>query len=102
MSLVYAWEKLYLAVGTLCGQGDQSSRLANAAALYLVHLRADDLPVDLRREFTLLMRDLKAARAPGEPADIRATIGSLDASVQEQAIRRILHIFSSVCRHFAA
>jgi hypothetical protein len=102
MSLVYAWEKLHLAVGTLCGQGSQTARLADAVKLYLIHVRPDDLPADLRREFIQLMSDLKTVGVHGEEANIQATIGSLDASVREQAIRKILHIFSSVCRHFEA
>jgi len=99
MSLIFAWEKLFLAVGTLCGPGSQSARLADATTHYLVHLRPDDLPSDLRREFIHLMSDLKTERGHGEEAKIQATISGLDASVREQAIRRILHIFSSACRH---
>jgi len=99
MSLIFAWEKLFLAVTALCGPGSQSARLANATTHYLVHLRPDDLPSDLRREFVKLTRDLKTEQARGEEARIQATISSLDASVREQAIRRILHIFSSACRH---
>ena len=101
MSLVYAWEKLYLAVGTLCGRGSQGARLANATTLYLVHVRPDDLPSDLRREFIHLMSDLRVARGCGEEANIQATIDGLGASGREQAIRRILHIFSSACRYLA-
>ena len=102
MSLVYAWEKLYLAVDTLCGQGSQGARLASATTLYLNHLRPDDLPVDTRREFMQLMTDLKVVRAHGEATGDREVISGLDASVREQAIQKILHIFSSVCRHFEA
>ena len=102
MSLVYAWKELHLAVGTLCGQGSQTARLADAVTLYLIHVRPDDLPVDLRREFMQLMSELKAVRVHGEEANIQATISSLDASDRERAIRTILHIFSSVCRHFEA
>ena len=102
MSLVFAWEKLYLAVGTLCGPGSQRERLANAATLYLVHLRPDDLPSDLRREFIQLMSDLGAARARGEVANLQATIKGLDASVLEQAIRRVVHIFSSASGNLRA
>ena len=102
MSLVYAWEKLHLAVGTLCGQGSQSARLADAVETYLIHVRPDDLPADLRREFIQVMRELKADRVHGDEVNIRATISRLDASAREQAIRKILHIFSAVCRHFGA
>jgi len=102
MSLIFAWDKLYLAVGTLCGRGSQCARLANATTLYLVHLRPDDLPSDLRREFIKLMSDLRLDRTRGEEANVKATISSLDASVREQAIRRILHIFSSACRQLVA
>jgi hypothetical protein len=102
MSLVYAWEKLFLAVGALCGRGSQRTRLANATTLYLVHLRPDDLPSDLRREFIQLMSDLKTGRGHGDEAAIQATIGGLDASVREQAIRKILLMFSAACRHVAA
>ena len=102
MSLIFAWEKLFLAVGTLCGRGSQRARLADATTLYLVHLRPDDLPSDLRREFMQLMNDLRVVRGRGDEASIQATISSLDASVREQAIRRLLHVFSSACRHLGA
>ena len=102
MSLIFAWEKLYLAVGTLCGRGSQRARLANATTLYLVHLRPDDLPSDLRREFIQLMSDLGVVQGRGEEASIQATISNLDASVREQAIQKMLHIFSSASRHLGA
>ena len=102
MSLVYAWEKLHLAVETLCGRGSQTSRLADAVSTYLVHVRPDDLPADLRREFLQVMSELNAGQELVEEANIQATISRLDASVQEQAIQKIVHIFSAVCRHFEA
>jgi hypothetical protein len=102
MSLVYAWEKLYSAVDTLCGQGSQRERLVKATTLYLSNVRSDDLPVDLRREFVQLMSDLTGVRAHGEVANIQAAISSLDVPVREQVVRKIVHIFSSVCRHFEA
>jgi hypothetical protein len=102
MSLVYAWEKLHLAVDSLCGHGSQTARLADAVKTYLVHVRPDDLPADLRREFMQVMSELKAVEVHGEEANIQATVGSLDASARERAIRKILHIYSAVCRHFEA
>jgi hypothetical protein len=76
--------------------------LAEAVKTYLVHVRPDDLPADLRREFMQVMSELQAVGMQGEEANIQEKIGSLDASARELAIRKILHIYSAVCRHFEA
>ena len=99
MSLVYAWEKLFLAVGALCGQGSQSERLINATTLGLVHVRPDDLPAELRGEFIKLMHDLTAVQAEDNEARIQATVETLDTSERENAVRTILVIFSAACRY---
>ena len=100
MSLVFAWEKLYLAVDALCGRGSQADRLVDATTLCLSNIRPDDLPVELRGAFIQLMEELTAVRADSDEASIRATINSLDASDRDKAIGKILHIFSAICRHF--
>lgn len=99
MSLVYAWEKLFLAVETLCGHGSQNARLVNAATLGLIHLRPEDLPSELRGEFIQLMSDLTADHAGDEEASVKATIRAFDVSDQENSVRTILIIFSVLCRH---
>lgn len=99
MSLVYAWQKLFLAVGDLCGQGSQSERLIKATRHGLVHVRPEDLPVELRGEFIQLMHDLTFAEAEGKEASIQAAVESLDYSERENAVRTILVIFSAACRY---
>ena len=102
MSLVYTWEKLYLAVDALCGQGGQDARLMNAATRGLLQVRPDDLPAELRGEFLRLKRDLTAVRVDGDEANVQATIKTLDASDRERAVRTILILFSAVCRKIAS
>lgn len=102
MSLIYAWEKLFLAVGVLCGQGSQSERLINAARLGLLHIRPDDLPAELRREFIQLMHDLTAVQAESKEASIQATVDSLGSSERENAVRTVLIIFSAVSRYLGS
>ena len=99
MSLVFAWEKLFLAVGALCGQGSQSERLINATTLGLSHVRPDDLPVELRGEFIQLMHDLTAGQGEGYEARIETTVETLDEAEREHAVRTILVIFSAACRY---
>ena len=100
MSLVFGWEKMYLAVDALCGRGSQGDRLIDATTLCLSDIRPDDLPVELRGEFIQLMDELTAVRVNGNEANIRATVNSLDPSDRDKAIGKILHIFSATCRHF--
>ena len=100
MSLVFAWEKLYLAVDALCGPGSQSERLIDAATLCLSQIRPEELPHELQGEFITLMDELTAVQPDGEESSIRATVNTLDAADRDKAIGKILHIFSAVCRHF--
>lgn len=101
MSLVYAWEKLYVAVDALCGHGSQKTRLAKAARDGLIQVRPDDLPVELRGEFVQLMKDLTAVHVDGKEANVQATIDTLDASAREKVIKTILIVFSSASRRIA-
>ena len=56
MSLSYGWEKLHLAVHSLCGQGEQSQRLVNAVVYNLIHITPEnDLPEEIRGEFQEFM-----------------------------------------------
>ena len=101
MSLVYAWEHLYLAMETLCGRGSQDERLVDATTQGLMNVRPEDLPAELRGEFIKLMSDLTAVEAGGDEANVRATVETLDASDRDSAVRTILIMFSAVCRHLA-
>lgn len=101
MSLFYAWEKLYLAVDALCGQGSQDTRLINATTHGLLKVRPDDLPAELRGEFLHLLRELTAVHVDGREENARATIKGLGASDREKAVRTILILFSAVCRKLA-
>ena len=99
MSLVFAWEKMYLAVDALCGRGSQVDRLIDATTLCLSNIRPDDLPVELRGEFIQLMDELTAVRVNGVEANIRATANSLDASDRDKAIGKIFmnHQIRNAC-----
>ena len=100
MSLSYGWEKLHSAVHSLTGSASQSERLINAAAFSLVNITpVNDLPKELREEFELLMNELTAVKATGDEGNLKATVYSFNEVELSQAIKKIISLYDSICRH---
>ena len=59
MSISYGWEKLNIAIHSLCGKGSQAERLLNAVAYNLIHITPEnDLPEDIQDEFKKFMHKI--------------------------------------------
>jgi hypothetical protein len=53
----YVWEKMYVAVGCMCGKSSLAERLANATVAALLRLKDDDLPPgDLREDLKFVLK----------------------------------------------
>ena len=53
----YVWEKMYVAIGCMCGKASLSDRLANATISALMRLNEDDLPPgDLRDDHKYVLK----------------------------------------------
>lgn len=100
MSLSYGWEKLHTAVHSLAGPESQSERLVDAAAYSLANINPEnDLPEEMREEFTALMSDLTTVQAKGDEGNLRATINSFSEVQLNKAIEKIIGLYDSICRH---
>ncbi len=54
-SLGYVWEKMYVAIGCLCGDGSFAARLENATISALIHLEEDDLTGELGQDLKYIL-----------------------------------------------
>jgi len=52
----YVWEKMYVGIGCLCGDGPFISRLENATISALARLKDDDLRGELAEDLTFILR----------------------------------------------
>jgi len=100
MSLSYGWEKLHLAIHSLCGQGSLCERLVNAVAYHLIHVTPEnDLPEDIRGEFQEFMEEITSVEAKGDEGTIQATINTLDEIALKRAVEKIISFYDTVCRY---
>jgi hypothetical protein len=96
------WEKLHLAVQVLTGTAAPRERLIEALIGHLVHLDpADDLPYELREEFSDFVRAMTTplAGAEGQAATVPLRVSALDAIAVQRAYDRILDYYDTVCRY---
>ena len=100
MSISYGWEKLHLAVHSLCGMGTQHERLINATTFNLSHINPEnDLPEELRAGFKDLYAQLTANTATEGEGRIQSTIKVFDEIQLHKAIEEIISLYDSICRH---
>lgn len=100
MSISYGWEKLNIAIHSLCGKGSQAERLLNAVVYNLIHITPEnDLPEDIQDEFKKFMHKITAVPAQNNEGTIKATINTLDEIGLSKAIERVISFYDSVCRH---
>jgi hypothetical protein len=52
----YVWEKLYVAIGCLCGDGSFVSRLENAMVSSLIRLKEDDLTGEIAEDLVFILK----------------------------------------------
>lgn len=74
-SVGYVWEKMFVAVGCMCGKGDLESRLANAAVSALLRLEdndldGDELDEDLRYVLKWTKHNLHGGKVKQVPDDL--------------------------------
>jgi hypothetical protein len=100
MSLSYGWEKLHLAIHALTGQGTQTERLSDAIVFNLIHVSPEnDLPEEMREEFTAFMGEMSSLEAIGDEGTIQATVNTFDEIERKRAIEKIISFYDTVCRH---
>ena len=86
----YVWEKMYVAVGCMCGRSALGERLANAAVSALSRLEDDDLPPgDLQKELKDVLKWTKHNLRQGDDRDVVKLPDDVELSA---LIEKMLHI----------
>lgn len=100
MSLGYTWEKFYVAVETLVGQGSIQDRLCGAYSSALMRLEPKDLPKDLRADFIELERKLTSVEPTGDEGSIAASTKAMSADDAEKLAKQIVSMFNDIARSY--
>jgi hypothetical protein len=83
----YVWEKMYVAIGCMCGKASLDDRLVNATISALMRLNEDDLSGELGDDLKYVLNWTK-----GNVVDERVT--TLPDDVEHSIlIEKMLHIF---------
>ena len=100
MKFNYGWEKLHMAIHSLCSQGDQSERLVNAVVFGLIRITpAKDLPEEIRQEFQDFMSEVTSVNAQRDEGRVKATIDTFDEIELSEKVERIISFYDTVCRY---
>ena len=93
MKYKYGWEKLHLAIHSLCGEVSQADRLKSALLHSLIQITPEnDLPDELQQEFKELMMSLGGNAEEPHPIDV---MGEIE---RKSAIEKIISLYDRICR----
>lgn len=95
----YAWEKFFQANDTLCGRSSQEKRLEYAIQ-YLLRLRSDDVPEEMRDEFIEFMDQFTKVEPVGSEGTIAATIPTMDEMQVRKCVEKINGWYSDISRQY--
>ncbi len=100
MSISYGWEKLHLAVHSLCGQGDQSERIINAIIYNLLHIKPEnDIPEEMQSSFNDLMSEVRSVMPKENEGVIQVTVNTMDEMSRKKIVEKIISLYDGICRH---
>ena len=89
----YVWEKMHVAISSLCGEGSFKERLGNATVSALMRLDDDDLPGELGQDLKFILdwtkRNLANDAIQREPNELE----------RYQLIEKMMHILTETTSH---
>lgn len=102
MTQDYAREKFFSAVLGLA-QGDRPARerLADAYTSSLMHLRPDDLPKELQKNFKGIESALTRVSAKGDEGSVAASAAALDDREIRQIIEKVVSMADALAKYAA-
>jgi hypothetical protein len=96
--MLNAWEKFHSATVELAGSGPIKRRLVGAYVNYLASLTEDQLPKEIREDFSSFYRAMRAVKPmPGEDA-VRATVRKMSDDDANRHAVQIINMLGVVAR----
>jgi len=91
----YIWEKMYVAVNCLCGEGSFKERLENATISALIRLHDEDLTGELKEDleyiFNWTNRNIENGKILREPGELE----------RKKLIEEMLHVLTETTERHA-
>jgi hypothetical protein len=93
-----AWEHFFAATAMLASAGPIKHRLAEAYRVHLEGLEEDDLPKEVRDEFTTLCKSMCRVRPMRGETAIQATVRKMSDHEAGSLAVRIVNMFGMIAR----
>jgi len=92
----YTWEKFYLAVTSLVsGDKNIKERVTDAYIHSLMHLREDDIPISMKRDFEELEQTLTSIEPIGDEGRVRATLREMGIDEAREIAIKIFSMYDN-------
>lgn len=100
MSLGYVHEKFSLAVDSMAtSPASIQQRVANAYIFHLIHLKADELPEEIRMDFSVMKQQLTSAEPVGDEGSVMASVDKMSEDEAVTIARKIAYMHDIVNSH---
>jgi hypothetical protein len=96
--LVSAWEKFFAATLKLASAGPIKQRLLEAFTAYLSDVEQDELPKEIRGDFSALAQSLEQVRPMRGENAIQATVRKMSDDDAARYSRQIVSMLGSISR----
>nr|MBO2488689.1 hypothetical protein [Gammaproteobacteria bacterium] len=93
-----AWESLFAATAVLASAGPIKQRLVDAFRTHLASLNADELPSELREEFSSISSTLQCVRPMRGETAVQATVRKMSDIEAGNVARRIVNMLGALAR----
>lgn len=93
-----AWERFYEAIRSLSSWGTIQQRLANTYLFYLVDVKRQELPEEIRKNFDDLCKALTGGGSFDDETAVRNTASKLTNEEAFEYAERIIDMFDFIAR----
>ncbi len=103
MSLGYAWEKFHAAVLILAGSHSSVADRINSAYTYqLMHIVLEQIPEELRDEFSVLIKEIKRVKRPDKQLPVASATKAIGREKATELAENIVSMYDRIAQIYGA
>jgi uncharacterized protein YktB (UPF0637 family) len=103
MSLGYAWEKFHAAVLILAGSHSSvQERLYSAYTYQLMHIKLEQVPEELRDEFSVLIKEMKQVKRPEQQLSVASATKAIGIEKATELAENLVSMYDRIAQIYGA